>query len=60
MFLDSVDGVSFHALLWSETEFRRHLLVVLQTVHLPAKTCIQRTAGGAAEILSWIEVEHGN
>jgi hypothetical protein len=28
---DCVDGViSFHALLWSETEFRRHLTVVLQ------------------------------
>jgi hypothetical protein len=28
-------GVSFHALLRSETKFRRHLLVVLQTVHSP-------------------------
>jgi hypothetical protein len=30
-----VDGISFHALLRSETEFRRHLPVVLRTVHSP-------------------------
>jgi hypothetical protein len=30
-----VDGVSFHALLRSETEFRCHLPVVLWTVHSP-------------------------
>jgi hypothetical protein len=29
----SVDGVSFHALLRFETEFRRHLPVVLRIVH---------------------------
>jgi hypothetical protein len=32
-----VDGVSFHALLRSETEFRRHLHVVLRTVHSPCQ-----------------------
>jgi hypothetical protein len=28
-----IDGVSFHALLRSETEFQRHLPVVLETLH---------------------------
>jgi hypothetical protein len=30
-----VDGVSFHALLQSETEFRCNLHVILRTVHYP-------------------------
>jgi hypothetical protein len=32
-----VDGVSFHALLQSETGFRHHLPVVLRTVHPPCQ-----------------------
>jgi hypothetical protein len=28
---------NFHALLWSETGFRHHLLVVLQTLHSPCQ-----------------------
>jgi hypothetical protein len=39
-FLDSPrlrSGVSFHALLWSETEFRRHLQCVLGTIHSPCQ-----------------------
>ena len=40
-----VDGVSFHALLVSETEFQQHLPVVLRIHNLLARTCIWRTAG---------------
>jgi hypothetical protein len=32
-----VDGVSFHALLQSETEFRCNLHVILWTVHYPCQ-----------------------
>jgi hypothetical protein len=40
-----VDRVSFHALLQSETEFMRHLLVVLRIHTLISRTCIRRAAG---------------
>ena len=40
-----VDGFSFHGLLWSGTEFRHHLPVVLRIHNLLARTCIWRTAG---------------
>jgi hypothetical protein len=39
-----VDGVSFHALLQSETEFR-HLLVVLQTIHSPCQDVYPENSG---------------
>ena len=40
-----VDGVSFHALLLSETEFRQHLPAVLQIHVLAGRLCIRRTTG---------------
>jgi hypothetical protein len=40
-----VDGVSFHALLWSETEFWRHLPVVLRTVHSPCYDVYPENSG---------------
>ena len=40
-----VDGVSFHALLRSETEFRRHLPVVLRTVHSPCQDVYPENSG---------------
>jgi hypothetical protein len=44
-----VDGVSFHALLRSETEFRHHLPVVLRTVHSPSQDVYPENSG---EVLS--------
>jgi hypothetical protein len=44
-----VDGVSFHALLQSETEFRCHLTVVLRTVHSPCQDMYPENNG---EVLS--------
>jgi hypothetical protein len=40
-----VDGVSFHALLRSETEFRRHPPVVLRTVHSPCQDVYPENSG---------------
>jgi hypothetical protein len=40
-----VDGVSFHALLRSETEFRRHLSVVLRPVHSPYQDVYSENIG---------------
>ena len=40
-----VDGVSFHALLLSETEFRQHFPAVLQIHILAGRLCIRRTTG---------------
>jgi hypothetical protein len=40
-----IDGVSFHALLWSETEFRCHLPVVLRTVHSPYQDVYPENSG---------------
>jgi hypothetical protein len=40
-----VDGVNFHALLRSEKEFRRHLPVVLQTVHSPCQDVYPENSG---------------
>jgi hypothetical protein len=40
-----VDGVSFHALLRFETEFQRHLPVVLQTVHSPYQDVYLENSG---------------
>ena len=40
-----VDGVSFHALLLSETEFWQHLPAVLQMHVLAGRLCIPRTTG---------------
>jgi hypothetical protein len=40
-----VDEFSFHVLLWSGTEFRHHLPVVLWLHNLLSRTCIWRTAG---------------
>ena len=40
-----VDGVSFHALLRSEKEFRRHLPVVLRTVHSPCQDVYPENCG---------------
>ena len=55
-----VDRVSLYGPLRSEAEFRHHLPVVLRIHNLPFGTCIWRTVGGAAEILSWIGVDHIN
>jgi hypothetical protein len=49
-----------HALLRSEAEFQRHPSVVLRIHTLLARTCIREKWGGATEILSRIEVKHGN
>jgi hypothetical protein len=40
-----VDGVIFHALLRSETEFRCHLHVVLRTVHYPCQDVYPENSG---------------
>jgi hypothetical protein len=40
-----VDGVTFHGLLLSETEFRQHLPAVLQIHVLAGRLCIRRTTG---------------
>jgi hypothetical protein len=40
-----VDGVSFHAQLRSETKFRRHLHVVLWTVHSPYQGVYPKNSG---------------
>jgi hypothetical protein len=40
-----VDGVSFHALLRSKTEFQRHLPVVLRTVHSPCQDVYPKNNG---------------
>jgi hypothetical protein len=40
-----VGGVSFHALLRSEKEFRRHLPVVLRTVHSPWQAVYLENSG---------------
>ena len=40
-----VDGVSFYGSLRSRSEFRLHLLVVLEIHNLPFGTCIWRTTG---------------
>ena len=40
-----VDGVSFHALLRSEKECRRHLPVVLRTVHSPCQDVYPENSG---------------
>ena len=40
-----VDGVSFHGLLRSGSEFRQHLPAVLQIQVLVGRLCIQRTTG---------------
>jgi len=52
--------VSFYGPLWFETEFWQHLSSVLQIHTVPARSSIERIAGGAAEILSQIGVEHEN
>jgi hypothetical protein len=40
-----VDGVSFHALLRSVKKYRRHLHVVLRTVHSPCQDVYHENSG---------------
>jgi hypothetical protein len=49
-----VDGVSFHALLRSKTEFRRHLPVVLWIVHSPCQDVYLENSG---EVLLKLSLE---
>ena len=55
-----VDGVSLYGPLRSEAEFQHHLPVVLRIHNLPFGTVSREQRGGAAEILSWIGVDHIN
>jgi hypothetical protein len=55
-----VVGVIFYAPLWFETEFQRHLHVVLRIVHSLSGRVSGEPREGAAEILFQIGVEHGN
>jgi hypothetical protein len=55
-----IDGVSFHALLQSETKFRQHLLAILRVHVLAGRVLSKEQQGGDAETLSRIGVEHEN